>query len=381
MDLRLEEHRHDPDHDEGHREVSDAGAVGRPIVSTRQQMPFALLLVAGFAFGAGLARAGAPASTPAPGATPPTNASPAPAGAAAAPLPGGHGPPASPAPATKPDAKAKSETEFLVGPGGGAFEVPVHAGAVCILTFPEALATSALASSTDFEIRAWGADGVAVRANARAANTTLALATTSGSIKVNLTFRVVSAAEEALTLVRMRAVTNEEAFQARLAKELEKKLAPIRAERAAEKAAMEEAIRDRAEATLAERLLRRTDFVSLGAHERNAAAVIAHVRRAVITGEDAYLFFEIENRSNTAYRLAQVLVSGPDGKNRAGVVRLTTGASKDPKVLGTVLAGTTARAVVAVRGQEAVKGKKLTLSLLEPGGRGRIDVTRGIEVK
>src|SRR5262245_50737506 len=58
---------------------------------------------------------------------------------------------------------AKSETENLVPPGGAAFDVPVHAGEVCILSFPgERLVGSALASSGDFEVKAWGNDGVAV---------------------------------------------------------------------------------------------------------------------------------------------------------------------------------------------------------------------------
>ncbi len=347
-------------------------------MSLRQPLCSALVAVA--TLGASLVRAGTPPTPfPVPTTVPPTTAPPraaSPLPAAAAPSAAGPG-----ASAAAPDPKAKGQTEFLVGPGGGAFEVPIHAGAVCILTFPERVAPSALGSSNDFEVRSWGDDGVAVRSSGKlASTTTLAIATISGSIKVNLTFRLVPDTEPALTLIQLRAVTDEEAFQARLARELDRKLAPIRAARAAERAALEETIRQRAEATLAERLLRRTEDVSLRAHERNAAAVIVHVRRAVITGEDAYLFFDVENRSKVAYRLAQVRVVGPDGKDRAGVVRLTTGPTKDPQILGTVAAGTSARVIVAVRGAEALKGKKLTLSVAEPQGRGRIELSRQIEL-
>jgi hypothetical protein len=48
---------------------------------------------------------------------------------------------------------AKSEMEHLVPPQGGAVDVPVHAGAVCILPFPEQVARKAITSSPDqFEI-------------------------------------------------------------------------------------------------------------------------------------------------------------------------------------------------------------------------------------
>jgi hypothetical protein len=30
---------------------------------------------------------------------------------------------------------AKGESEYLVPPGGGAFDIPIHAGEVCILSF------------------------------------------------------------------------------------------------------------------------------------------------------------------------------------------------------------------------------------------------------
>src|SRR5262245_25289132 len=58
----------------------------------------------------------------------------------------------------------RSEAEFLVPPQGGAFEVVVHVREVCILSFPEKLSGTALASSPDFEIKRWGDDGVAIRA-------------------------------------------------------------------------------------------------------------------------------------------------------------------------------------------------------------------------
>src|ERR1051325_4370442 len=80
---------------------------------------------------------------------------------------------------------ARGEAEKLGPSGGAAFDVPIHAGQVCILSFSEKMAGNALTSSGDFEIKAWGSDGVAGRANGKTATATLALATTSGAIKVN----------------------------------------------------------------------------------------------------------------------------------------------------------------------------------------------------
>src|SRR4051812_27105633 len=60
-------------------------------------------------------------------------------------------------------APQRSEAEYLVPPQGGAFDVMLHAGEVCILSFPDRVSSKALASSPDFEIKSWGDDGVAVR--------------------------------------------------------------------------------------------------------------------------------------------------------------------------------------------------------------------------
>src|ERR1041385_3707835 len=46
---------------------------------------------------------------------------------------------------------AKSEAENLVPPGGAAFDIPIHAGEVCILSFPgeKLVDSTALISSAD----------------------------------------------------------------------------------------------------------------------------------------------------------------------------------------------------------------------------------------
>jgi len=276
----------------------------------------------------------------------------------------------------------KSEAEFLVPPQGGAFEVPVHAGEVCILSFPEKLAQTALASSPDFEVKSWGDDGVAVRANHDKVTTaTLALATTSKQIKVNVTLRVVPKATPALTLVRFKPASAEEAFDAQVAAAVKAKVAPVAAELAKAKKDLDEQVRTLADGQIAERLLVRNEIVRLESHERNDDHVIVHVRRGQLLGDDGYLVFEIENRSRSAYRLATARVF--DGKRDvSGPARLASSAiDRDTSLVGVVAAGSTARGVVVVRSVSSVLGKPLALELAGPEGRGRIRLDRGLVLR
>ena len=278
---------------------------------------------------------------------------------------------------------ATTEAEHLVPPQGGAFEIPIHAGAVCILSFPEKMSSKALVSTLDYEIKAWGDDGVAVRAikdNAKPA--TLALATVSGAIKVNVTIRVVSTKQSALTLVRFKAASADEAFKAAVESEVKKQTDVMAAELATAKADVDKRIRDRADAEMARRLLKRLEVNKLSTHARNDDNVIVHVQRAVFLGEDAYLVFQIENRSGAAYRLASVDVTAPGGKSHAGPARLASGAvDTDDSVIGVVAAGTRAEAVVVLRQVDEVLGKSLALTVSGPEGRGTIKVGRGIVLK
>ncbi len=279
-------------------------------------------------------------------------------------------------------AQPKADAEHLVPPQGGAVEVPVHAGAVCILSFPEMLAAQALTSSPDFEAKKWGDDGVAVRAaHDKVAAATLALATVSGQIKVNVTLRVVPSTEPALTMVRFKAATAEEAFEAQVKAGIERRVAPIERRLAKQHKELDALIRQRAEEEIAGRLLSRNEIVGLESHARNRDHVIVHVRRGLLFGEDGFLVFEIENRSGAAYRLASVRVLA-DGRNVAGATRLaSTAIARDPALIGVVAPGTTARGIVTVRSANAVLNRPLALELAMPDGRGALRADRGIVLR
>ena len=278
-------------------------------------------------------------------------------------------------------APRKGEAELLVPPGGAAFDVPMHAGTVCILSFFEPLLSSALASSPDFEVRAWGTDGVAIRAIGSAKTMTLALATATRAVKINITFRLVPPEVDALTLVRFKAVTEQEAREAFVKAEVDRRMAPLRAELETAKKDLDAQVQDRAELLVMERSLKRSEVLPLRSIERSDANVIAHVKRAMVLGENGYLYFEVENRGSTPFRLARLEVTAA-GKPVPGRVRLLSASvDKDPRMIGVIQAGTTARGVVAVRGVDAVMNKPLALELAGPQGRGAFRLAEGIAFK
>ena len=210
----------------------------------------------------------------------------------------------------------KTEAEHLVPPQGGAVDVPLHAGTVCILSFPEELGRKAITSSrNEFEINPWNKDGVAVRAVQDGdATATVAFATVSGSVKVNVTLRVVPRTQPALTLVRFKPASAEEAFAAQVAAEVARQVTPLKESLAKERQQLDALIRRRADGLIAERLLQRAEVVRLGAHERNDDHVIVHVQRGLLFG-DAWLPLvrDREPVGRSAYRLAsaRVLADGP----------------------------------------------------------------------
>lgn len=277
---------------------------------------------------------------------------------------------------------SKTEAEHLVPPQGGAVDVPVHAGAVCILSFPGKLAPQALTSSPDFDIKAWGDDGIAVRATAAEVPTaTLALATANGQVKVNVTLRVVPAAAPALTMVRFKAASAEEAFEAQVKAGIERRVAPIERRLAQARKDLDALIRRRAEEEIADRMLRRNEIIRLEAHARNRDHVIVHVQRGLLFGADGFLLFEIENRSGAAYRLASARVLA-GGRDVAGAARLaSTATTREPALIGVVAPGTTARGVVTVRAAGTVLNRPLVLELATPDGRGALRAERGIVLR
>jgi len=289
---------------------------------------------------------------------------------------------AQPVPVPTASSSRDSEAEYLVPPQGGAFEIALHVGEVCILSFPDKVSNKALASSPDFQIKAWEEDGIAVRAlGATAKTTTLAVSTVSGSLKVNLTLVVVPADKPSLKLVRFKAGTEDDFFDF----QLQTALAPFKAdldrqgqELARQRKELDDHIRDRAEGQTAEGALKRSETCTFSSHARNADNVIVHVVRGLLLGDEGYVIFELENRSGNPYRVAGVHVHAGE-RDVTALARVTAPTdARDPNLLGVVPPGATRRGVAVVRSVDQVLGKNLTLDIAGPGGSQPIRLNQGI---
>lgn len=276
---------------------------------------------------------------------------------------------------------SKGDAEILVPPQGSAMELSLHVGTVCILSFPEKLAPHVVASSADFEIRPWGDDSIAIRTtNDQATPATVALATATGQIKINITLHVVPAAEPVLALVRFKAASEADAFDAQVKAGIAKGIAPIQQRLEQTQKDLDAVIRRRSERQIAEQILRRSEVRKLNSHARNGDHVILHVWRALLLGDDGYLAFEIQNRSSAPYRLASVRVLA-DGRNVAGDAYLSTSpAVPDPALIGVVAPGATVSGVVAIPLAQALLRRALTLEIAMPNGRSSVRADRGIEL-
>jgi hypothetical protein len=279
---------------------------------------------------------------------------------------------------------ANGESTVLVPPQGGTARIAVTPNTNVLLTFPEPLSKRAVVSTTDWEIKDLAdADGVFVRAtSANAKDTTLALITKSTRIQVNVTLTVARAPADALTLVRFKASTAEEAFLAAVQAEVARQTASLRAEVAEIKRAIATKMRERLDDMIGRRILARDEQIKLDAHDRSDDHVIVHVERVRFLGEDAWLVFAIENRSGAPYRLAKVEVKAPNGKEHAGQVSvLSMLGDEDSGVIGVVGAGARGRVAVALRRVDDLLAKPLVLKITEPGGRGEVIVRRGLVLR
>ena len=132
-----------------------------------------------------------------------------------------------------------------------------------------------------------------------------------------------------------------------------------------------------ADGLIAARILQRRDLRKLDAIERNDANVVVETKDVLFLGDDAFITFDIENRNKAPYRLATVAML--DGtRDTAGVVRFTSDAAETAGagVIGVVRPGGHGRGVVVVRRAADLVGKKLTLVVAEPNGKGKVAVDR-----
>jgi|JI10StandDraft_1071094.scaffolds.fasta_scaffold01696_11 hypothetical protein len=253
-------------------------------------------------------------------------------------------------------AAAQKSCEFLVGPSGGAFDVPISAAYLTSLAFPQKLGQANTSDTGDYEIRRDGDTGMLVRPRtpqAKAANITI----TSGTMRVSVGLRIAPDAKDACALVTFRATTEEEARQRAIDEAVAARTAALDAQLAALKRDVAAQVRAQLDGAIADRAVSRLDIARLNAVERNDAGVVVWVLRVAYLGRDALVNVEIENRSTTTARVADIEIRN-GAKNVATAARLVSGAGNG--AIGTVAPGAKVRGVVFVR-DLATAGKAPTL--------------------
>ncbi len=212
-----------------------------------------------------------------------------------------------------------------------------------------------------------------LKPDAKPAN--LALAT--ASIKVSIVLRISQSRDAAMTQVTFKRADVEAELERRIAEKVKARTAELEAKVAAMQQQMDAELPKLADGLIAARILQRRDLRTLDAIERNDANVVVETKDVLFLGDDAFVTFEIENRNKAPYRVATVAMR--DGtRDTAGVVRFTSDAAETAGagVVGVVRPGGRGRGVVVVRRAADLVGKRLTLVIAEPGGRGQVAVDR-----
>ena len=253
-------------------------------------------------------------------------------------------------------AAAQKSCEFLVGPSGGAFDVPISAAYLTSLAFPQKLGQANTSDTGDYEIRRDGDSGMLVRPRtpqAKAVNITI----TSGTMRVSVGLRIAADAKDACALVTFRATTEEEARQRAIDEAVAARTAALDAQLAALKRDVAAQVRAQLDGAIADRAVSRLDIARLNAVERNDAGVVVWVLRVAYLGRDALVNVEIENRSSTTARVTDIEIRN-GATNVATAARLVSGAGNG--AIGAVAPGAKVRGVVFVR-DLATAGKAPTL--------------------
>jgi len=281
--------------------------------------------------------------------------------------------------AQPPPGKSAASREFLIEGTGGAFEVPVHPDFVTVLYFPDSVVKAQASDKKNFTISAMG-DTISLRPTTADTKTQANLNVATKSVKVTIILRVAAKPDLALAQVFFKKASEERTFRDRVEAEVARRIAGIKSDYEAKLDAMPAHIRKRADRELADRMLRRHETVRLRAIERNDANVIVRAKRAAFAGSDAYLFFEIQNRSGRVYRLGRVEVKRGT-ENLAALVRLESTPGKAERgVLGAVPSASRRRGVVVIRDADRLGGKAFTLVVAGPGGKNEVRVA-GIRLR
>jgi hypothetical protein len=281
------------------------------------------------------------------------------------------------APAGRP-ARAQGEhagyRELLVDQGG-TFAVDVHPAIVTVLYFPGAVTSAINSDDRRFSVKVMG-DSVVLRpvqgiAADAAANLTLA----TEAFKVSVMLRIAERPSDAVAQVFFRKRAEVEAFNARVATEVDRLHRGLAEHFDARHRGLDREVLRETEENIIERLLRRHAILDLGRIARNDHNVIVRVQRGVWVGNELYLYFEIQNRDSEPYQLARVQVIGYDPKkDHAGSLEFRASVRPHEGLIGLVPMDERGHGIVCVRDADRLAGEPITLTVSEPGGRRAVHV-------
>jgi hypothetical protein len=264
--------------------------------------------------------------------------------------------------------------ELLVDQGG-TFDVAVHPAIVTVLYFPGAVTSAINSDDRRFSVKVMG-DSVVLRpVQGIAADAEANLTLATEAVKVSVMLRIAERPSDAVAQVFFRKRAEVEAFNARVAAEVDRLHHGLVAHFDARHRALDREVLRETEGNIIERLLRRHAILDLGRIARNDHNVIVRVQRGVWVGNELYLYFEIQNRGSEPYQLAHVQVIGYEPKkDHAGALEFRASVRPSEGLLGLVPMDERGHGIVCVRDADRLAGEPITLSVSEPKGRRAVRV-------
>lgn len=256
--------------------------------------------------------------------------------------------------------------EFVVEGQGGAFEVVVSPTYVTTFYLPEEVTQALASDQKNFSITI-RKNTVALRPVTNKKGLTANLNIDTANLHLSVILKIGSD-QEAVSLVIFTRAEDKIEFEKRVADEVEKRVAPMRAEYERKQQAFEAEVTARATQEISSRMLQQLKEHDLDAIARTDDNVIVRVTRVVHLGDDVYLHFTIQNRGDAAYRVKSVAaLKGRD--EIAGRVTFEPRAVGQTPVLGVAEGGRLARGIIALPLRAVPAGSEISLQFTDMQGR------------
>jgi hypothetical protein len=261
-----------------------------------------------------------------------------------------------PARADKTTSRGASQ-EFIVTGSGGGYEVLVSPTFVTVFYLPEKVTRAFGSNQKDFRIDMLR-DTVVVRPLVDKPGLTANLGIDTRKMKINVVLKIAPSPDEALSQVIF---TRAEA-KAEIDKKVAEQLAPLKEELDAKQRELDDIVRRRVLDGIAEAMLQDYELTRLDAITRNGGNVVLRVPRAIRMGDDRFLYFTLQNRSDAPYVVESATLR-QDGKDIAAARAVIT--PRADGALGKVDAGQRAQGVIVIPAGQLQPGRAVELVIAD----------------